>query len=97
MAPVPIRPDERGRVEPLPMGCRPSHVIAKSSERLQPVLPDPIRIDGVEVRERDDGRHRVAGPFDDDPLACGSLIDDLAELRSDLQGAHDSHGVIISL
>ena len=56
-----------------------------------PTLADAIRIMGFEVRQRHDCRDRHPCPLDHEPLAGGRLVQDLAELRTHLEGADRLH------
>ena len=60
-------------------------------------LPDPVRVQVLQVRERDDGRDRLAGPLHDEPLAGGGLVQDMPEPGANVQGADGLHDPIIAL
>jgi hypothetical protein len=62
-----------------------------------PTLADAIRIMGFEVRQRDDGRNRHPCPLNHEPLARGRLVEDLAELRTHLEGADRLHPAMMVL
>jgi hypothetical protein len=70
----------------------PTHLLDRSETLCLP----SIRIDVDEVRQRDDSRHRLARPLDDDALAGRGRIHDLAESSPNVEGRHCSHGGIIS-
>jgi hypothetical protein len=55
-----------------------------------------IRIDVDEVRQRNDRRHWLARPLDDDALAGRGRIHDLAESAPNVEGRHCSHSGIIA-
>ena len=55
-----------------------------------------VRVNQGEVRERHDRSDWLARAFDDDPLASGGFVDDLAETAPNIERGHDSHSAMIA-
>ena len=51
-------------------------------------------IESPEVLEGHEGSAELAGPFDDDALAGGGLVEEFAEVRPDLKRADGLHATI---
>ena len=61
-------------------------------------MRDPLgRVEAGQVGQRDERGDRLAGTHDDDPLAAGRLVEDLAEALAHLERSVRSHRAMISL
>ena len=90
-----LAPDDLDRIEACWKGSprrEPTEIVERAESRRLP----PRRIDEREIGQRNERRHGLACPFDDDPLPGGGFIHDLPESAPYVKGRHGSHGHMIA-